>query len=315
MPQDHDIAADRDALLAASALALLAMLAVPPLFGFALDLASFYPVAVLASVPTLFLPYARWRGLHRLAAGLETTALGLVLAVPALVFSYAAMRVGAPLADGTLRAWDAALGFDWLACVRFVDRSRSVAAALSIGYSSFVFQLLLLPALLCAARLPERAYRLMLGYLLLCTLSAIIGAGFPAEAAYVAYDLPADAFRHVDGHFGRLFLDSFHAARTAEHFTLGLGDAAGIVTFPSVHAGVAALCAWAAWPSRPLRALFVPLNLLMAASAVTNGAHYLVDVLAGGAVAFLTIALVRRAGRVAARPRLAAEPRRLTQIA
>jgi membrane-associated phospholipid phosphatase len=234
------------------------------------------------------------------------------------VFSYAAMRVGAPLADDTLRAWDAALGFDWLACVRFVDRSHTMATALSVGYSSFVFQLLLLPGLLCAVRLPERAYRLILGYLILCTLSAIVGSGFPAEAAYVAHGLEAEALRHVDGHFGRLFLDSFRAARAAGPFTLRFGDVAGIVTFPSVHAGVAALCAWAAWPSRPLRALFLPLNLLMAASAITNGAHYLVDVIAGGAVAFVTVAMVRRASTAVARPRrvvTATPPPRLTQIA
>lgn len=94
------------------------------------------------------------------------------------------------------------------------------------------------------------------------------------------------------GLFGRFVPQSFEAARAPGPFTPHLGDVAGVLTFPSGHAAAAALlCAWATWPSRPLRALFPLLNLLMAAAAVADEGHHLIDLFGrlgrgrGGAVA------------------------------
>ncbi len=281
----------RQALVAASTIALVAMLALPPMLGFGLDLASFIPLFALAGVLAVFLPYVAWRRLDALRTPLEATTLGLVLVMPVLVFTYAAMRVGAPLADGLLIAIDNAIGFDWSSFVRTVDRSHAAAYALALAYSSFSLQLLLLPSLLCIARRPDRAYDLVLAYLILCTLAALCSIPFPSMGAYVAAGFDPDSLRHVNAHFGYFFLESFQAVRTQPDFVLALGNAAGIITFPSVHAGVAAICAWAAWPT-PLRLPLLALNVLMAVSAIPIGAHYLIDVLAGGLVAAVAVRLV-----------------------
>lgn len=303
MEREAGLDAHRGALIAATGVALVAMLVLPPLFGFAVDIGSFAALFVAAAIPAAFLPYTRWRRLDALSPILETTSLGLLLTLPIIVLTYAAMRVGMPIADERLMAWDAALGFNWPAFVQAVDRSAALSRALAFGYGSFHWQLLLLPTLLGLAGLPRRSYRLMLGYALVCASSAVLSVSFPARAAYVAHGLDAATLTHIDGHFGRFFLDSFDKARSADFFTLALGDVAGIITFPSVHVGVAVLCGWAAWPSRPLRAVFLPLNVLMAVSAITHGAHYLVDVLAGGGVAVLSIAAVGRIVRALDRPR------------
>ena len=296
----------RRALLMAAIAALAAMLALPLLLGFAVDLASFLPLYVLAALPAAVLPYAKWRRLDALKPALEATSLGLLLALPVLVFTYSAMRLNMPLADPLLARMDAAIGFDWTAFMRLVDSSRAASLILSLGYSSFSFQLLLLPSLLCIARLPARAYQLVLGYLVLCTLSAAIGIFFPSVGAYVTHAMDPASLDHINGRFGHFFLESFHAVRGEAAFSLGIDNVAGILTFPSVHAGVAALCAWAAWPSRALRWPFFVLNLIMAVSAVTHGAHYLIDIFAGGLVAAATVPLVRRLA-LAIRPRAALE--------
>ena len=290
----------RLALFAAAAAAFAAMLALPPLLGFSVDYASFYPLLVIAAIPGAVLPYAIWRRLDPLRPALETTALGLLATLPVLVFTYSAMRAGLPLADPLLARMDRAIGFDWSAFFRLVDGSEAAARLLAYGYSSFAYQLLFLPTLLCLARLPGRAYRLVLAYLILCTLSSAIGIFFPADGAYVFYAIDPATLQHVNGKFGHLFLESFHGVREGGAFSLGMDNVAGILTFPSVHAGVAALCAWAAWPSRWLRWPFVALNVVMSVSALTHGAHYLVDIFAGFAVAALAVVLVRRAERIAA---------------
>lgn len=283
----------RRTLFAATIAALAAMLALPPLLGFSVDYASFLPLYVLAALPAMVLPYAKWRGLDALRPALEATSLGLLLTLPVLVFTYSAMRLDMPLADPLLARMDSAIGFDWTQFTRLVDRSWLASFLLSLGYSSFSVQLLFLPSLLCMARLPGRAYQLMIAYLILCALSAAIGIFFPSVGAYVTHGMDPASLDNVSGKFGHFFLDSFHAVRGEAGFSLGIDNVAGILTFPSVHAGVAALCAWAAWPSRGLRWPFLVLNVVMAVSAVTHGAHYLIDVIAGGLVAGATVPLVR----------------------
>ena len=282
----------RQALFAAATIAAAAMLALPPLLAFRLDFPSFTPVLVLAIIPALVLPYAAWRKLTALRSVLETTSIGLLSTIPVLVFTYAAMRVNMPLADNLLAAMDRMVGFDWVAFVSLVDRSSALSFALLLAYSSFSFQLLFLPSLLGIAGHHGRAYLLVLAFLILCSISAAIGLFFPSLGAYQAFGVDPASLSHVDGYFGHAFLASFNAVRADEMFTLGLRNASGIVTFPSVHVGVAAICAWAAWPSRWLRYPFLVLNLLMTLSAITNGAHYLVDIIAGGLVALATVPLV-----------------------
>jgi membrane-associated phospholipid phosphatase len=72
----------------------------------------------------------------------------------------------------------------------------------------------------------------------------------------------------------------------------------GIITFPSLHAGLAVLFAVALWRLRGLRWAALLLNILMLVATPLCGSHYLVDVIAGGALAALCwIAAVSLAAR------------------
>jgi membrane-associated phospholipid phosphatase len=71
----------------------------------------------------------------------------------------------------------------------------------------------------------------------------------------------------------------------------------GVVTFPSFHTALAILVIYAiartpivAWP-------VILLNLLVIAATMPLGGHYLADVLCGGAIAVLSIHLVRLLNR------------------
>jgi len=82
------------------------------------------------------------------------------------------------------------------------------------------------------------------------------------------------------------------AVRDDPHFILQLQHASGIISFPSVHAAVAVLCSWGAWTIRWIRFPMIFLNTLMLLSAITEGGHYVVDLVAGIGVAAFSIALV-----------------------
>lgn len=76
--------------------------------------------------------------------------------------------------------------------------------------------------------------------------------------------------------------------RNEPNFVLNERTASGIVNFPSVHAGLAMLLIWAAWPTK-LRYPVLLLNAVMIIAALTHGAHYLADVISGLLLAVATI--------------------------
>ena len=79
----------------------------------------------------------------------------------------------------------------------------------------------------------------------------------------------------------------------ARHVTLE--SLKGLITFPSYHAAIAVILAWAAWPLRGLGYFIVLLNAVVLLSCILVGAHYLVDVIAGSAISVASILLARRA--------------------
>jgi membrane-associated phospholipid phosphatase len=72
----------------------------------------------------------------------------------------------------------------------------------------------------------------------------------------------------------------------------------GIATFPSFHATVAVLTPLTLRSYRPIFAALLILNAAMLAATITEGAHYFIDVLAGGCMACLAHGLAKRVIRL-----------------
>lgn len=299
----------RQALLGTVLLVFGASLLLPPMLNMRLH-GTFYaaPMAVMGPF-ALLIPLLAWRRMERLKAAVELFLLAFLSSLAVLALTYAAMRLRFPLADDGLAAADALIGYHSPSVVAWLETMPRFARILGYSYSSFMPQLLLLPVLLCVTGQIARGYGMILGYLLLGIFGSMICAFFPSEGAYIHYGLAPADFTGVNPKMGYLFLESFHAVRDDPYFTLELGNAAGIVTFPSGHAGAAILCAWAAWGWRRLRWPFLLLNAGMFLSALSHGAHYLIDVAGGTVVALLSIRIVTVAmdGRL---PSLAAATRR-----
>ena len=282
----------RQALIGGVLFIFCASLILPPLLNMRLH-GNFYagPMAVLGPF-ALLIPFLAWRRIERLKAAIELFLLAFLTSIAVLALTYAAMRLRFPLADSGLAAADALIGYHSPSVVAWLETQPLLARILGSTYGSFFPQLLLLPVLLCVSGRIARGYAMILGYLLLGIFGSLICAFFPSEGAYVYYGLAPGDFGGVNPKMGYLFLESFHAVRDDPVFTLELSKAAGIVTFPSGHAGAAILCAWAAWGWRWMRWPFLVLNLCMYLSALSHGAHYLIDVVGGTVVALLSIRIV-----------------------
>jgi len=236
--------------------------------------------------------YCWKRKMLRLAPSLEAVALGVVMTVPILISTYLAASLDMPLMDVPLMPADASLGLNWAAFIHFVDAHPAFAEILARAYSSFAIQLLMLPLILGANGRYERSYVMILSFGVLSYVSSIVSIWFPALGTYAVYGMTQEQLHNINAHYGFAFLPDFTAVREQADFVLSAANASGIVTFPSVHAAGALLCAWAAWDLKPVRYPFVAWNVVMGISAVSHANHYLVDILAGVAIASMSIYLV-----------------------
>lgn len=226
-------------------------------------------------------------------------ALAQVLLFSALgeILSYLLARNGGPLWDSTFTAWDKSLGFDWHSTVRWVDAHPLVAAPLAVAYASLIPQVIvLILALGFAGRLKElRTF--MLAAMICGAITILLSPLFPALNQF-AYDhiVPA-SFPRLNVADGYRELRDLQALRSGSITILRLRDLQGIIAFPSYHAGLAAITLWGFWKSG-IKWVGWPGALLAMTTIVStpvDGGHYLVDVLAGLALAACSLVLAQRA--------------------
>lgn len=268
------------ALVGAAALAVL---------GVGVDFASARPrlefVLLLLSLAAVLAPLAERR--PRLGRPIEAAvdfSLSLAQLVAAIAviapLSYLAAAPAFPLVDAELARLDAALGFEWDGFARWVGERPVLGWLLQSAYDSLRYQplaaLLAGSVLRTGERNREVIWLTCLGLVLCIAISVFTPAMGMGERAGLAY---AEALKEVrSGGWSAVDYDNFQ----------------GIVTFPSFHTASAVFLIYVVRRSPWLLWLSVPLNLAMIVATPLGGGHYLVDLLAGAAVAGVCILLVRR---------------------
>jgi membrane-associated phospholipid phosphatase len=278
------------------------VLAAPFVSNFYIDWATFAPPA--ASCVALLGGAWFYRDLRRdpkLASGLECTAQVIAFAAVGAPLSYLAAAIGGalPLTDPVFDAIDRAMGFDWMAMLGWMNEASAIFNTLRLIYGSLLPQMAL--AVLCLAftgrLLWLRVYTL--AFLIAALVTIGISAVLPAAGAWLHYELtPADA-RVVP--VVSTVWPVFTGLRDGSVRALVALGAEGVITFPSLHAALAVIMIAALWPIRILRWVVLALNLTMLVATPIDGAHYLIDVIAGIAIAALSLVTawvtVRRADR------------------
>lgn len=241
-------------------------------------------VATLGVLAANLLIYRGRRGGERASALAAGFAAFFALASGTAALSYLAATVGAPLADARLARADAALGFDWLAWYRFVQAHDWLHGMLRFAYVSMSAQIMLCLLLLPLTGMARRNQEFIAAMAVALLPTIALFAAFPAASAWVQYGVSTPAMLG--------FLDQLLALREGRMAAMQLDDLYGLITFPSFHVVTAVLVAYATRGTR-LAFLALTLNLFMAVSALSEGGHYLVDVIAGVLVAGLAIVVVR----------------------
>lgn len=297
---------------------------------------NWFPIVAMGSLLAFGLP-ATGLSLEPVAYGITLAIAGLLVAIayrhqltkgeladPKLVFSlgtigqviltcaivgplsYVAGKMNWPLQDDALLAIDRALGLDPEPIMHFVNDHPWLADILSRGYGLIKWPLLGIPVVLTLTARYVRLQMFMLAMSLALAVTIAISAMVPAIGTFYGLQLPAAHFPEINTMIYAGQLRDILALRDGSLHELHLFFLSGIVSFPSFHAASAVLYMWALWPVRRIGGIAAALNVLMIAATPAIGAHYLIDVFGGIALAaasiWVTKFYVARLGRTARMP-------------
>lgn len=238
--------------------------------------------------------YRDWRNDPNLASALESTTQLIAFAAVAAPLSYVAASASLPLQDAAFAHLDYALGFNWKGLLAFMYRWPSFFKLMHLVYLSLSLQMIAAVLLLAfTGRLAWlRVY--MLSFIFAALLTIAISAFLPAEGAWLYYGItgPSEALPLSHTNWPVFFGLRDGSLRQL----IGVG-AEGIITFPSLHAALAAILVAAFWPVPIARWVAILINCFMIVATPIDGSHYFVDVLAGIAIAGLCVAAARAGAR------------------
>jgi hypothetical protein len=211
----------------------------------------------------------------RLANLAQWTLLWVVFTNAGAVLTYIAAACGGPTRDAGLAAIDAALGFDWSAWFNFLAPYRDLRFALWLGYLSLPPQILISVVYFSLRDQDHFNYELLLNNILSLSITTAIFLFFPALGPQETGGQPG--------------LPVLLALRGGGALSFDISRLQGLISFPSYHMVLAVLLTYAHRHS-PLLIPIAIVNGVMVLSIPSFGPHYLIDIVAGAAVAMLSIA-------------------------
>jgi len=198
-----------------------------------------------------------------------------------------------PLADHWLAAADSSLGFDWFAMVRLLQLDSTVLAAAEYLYSGLTWQPVIILFLLVATRQRGRCWIFLTAWGIALGITLAIWPLVPALGTFPYYGVAHSDVPHMVSNMPWVVPRVLGSIRAGTLRAIDLRAFIGLVSFPSFHAAGATLLGWAMLRTRLLWLPFALFNVGVIASALVDGGHYLVDLIAGCAVACLSIGLAK----------------------
>lgn len=241
--------------------------------------------------------YRRVRPREHFAAMCVSLSQVILFSAAGSILSYLLAREGGALWDVRLARWDHAIGFDWLAYVRWVDVHPWLVRPLRFAYASLIPQVIAVVLALGFTRRLIELRTVMLAAIGCGMVAILISAFIPAVGNYTLFGLGSDDFQAVRPLAGHSHEAAFNGLRDGTFAVLRLREMEGIITFPSYHAGLAAITLWGFWVSR-ISWVRWPGVLVAGATIVStpiDGGHYAVDVIAGILIAVASLWAARRA--------------------
>lgn len=240
---------------------------------------------VLISVSVLF--YGIFGRSSRVGEMTRYLALWIGGAPVTMVFTYLLASLRFPVIDSALHNFDNALGFNWLNWYHFVNAHSAVKFVLHTAYASTTLQIVFSIIYFSHREEGSRNNRLWWTAIISLLITTVVSGILPAMGTFEYYGV-------ADPQHG-VHLHDLHALLAGTLTNVSLDHMQGIVTLPSYHTVCAILLTYIYRNQRRMLFVVVPLNLLALVAIPSEGGHYLADMLAGAAVAALSIWIVEYA--------------------
>jgi hypothetical protein len=215
--------------------------------------------------------------------------------------SYLVATADLPLQDGRLAAIDAAMGLDWKAYLALVNASPAFARAFGVTYGTLMPQLAVVLLMLGLGGQHRQLRTLVWAAGISGVVTVAISAAWPAIGCYTHYAVPRSAYNHFVPSGGLSYVPDLTGLRDGSLRHIDLRILEGIISFPSFHAALGALYLWGFWQNRWARWPGLLFEGSMIVGTPIMGGHYFADVIAGIAVAALSIVvashIIERTGK------------------
>jgi membrane-associated phospholipid phosphatase len=231
-------------------------------------------LAMICPVPL----YWHEKGRKNMRDAALTIPWGLLLLVILPIPVEASARLGFPLQDSRLAGIDNIFGV-------YIPGIKTWASSNFLGKLANHSYPILIPLLAICSFIPaltgrvKSAQRFLLSNLVAFAIGLPLFALIPAIGPWYAYSTSPSKAQ-------AMCQTSLLHLRNADSHT---ATAYGVVCFPSFHVIWAILCAAALWTYKPLRVPITILCGLIILSTMTTGWHYFSDVIAGVAIAILSM--------------------------
>ena len=231
------------------------------------------------------LVFSRYREDLRISTTCQASALLVFFMATASTLSYLVVSTNLPLVDASLAFLDHSLGFNWIGLQAWLQIHPLIQITLNFAYQSGLLQLTFVVLFLGFSARPERLEEFMRLFIVATLLTIVLSGFFPAAGSWKYYRLEQSVDVSVLSHF-ELLRDGLMRNIPLDHMQ-------GLISIPSLHTVMAVLLVYA-MRGTFLFPLFVVLNTALVVSTPVDGGHYLVDILAGGALAMSLIAFKYR---------------------
>ena len=253
-------------------------------------------IALITGYVCLVVYYRFIRRDHGIACMVITVGQLTVVMVMGIMLTYVASTVPLPYRDFELNAIDRWLGFKREAYLDFLGRNDGLREVLGFAYDSLLPQSFLVLIASAAVRRIDRLQGYVIAFAIAVTATALIASFVPAANAVIYIDkMPTDVSTLPDGRHS--YFPALEALRAGTLRIINFNAMDGLISFPSFHTANAILIVWTLWPISFLQFILLPLNLLLIASTPLCGAHYVIDIVGGAAVAFAAILVTSHLAR------------------
>jgi membrane-associated phospholipid phosphatase len=224
-------------------------------------------------------------------AGICSTLFFVIYTAVITILSYLVASLNFALYDRELAQWDAAIGFDWKAFLGWVNSHPLIGKILIWIYHSSVVQLVVIILLLSINMKISRLQELCDLYVMTSVIAVVLSGLIPAAGAYAYHAPEPTLFNNLNPNAGLWHIEHYEGLRNGSYRLIELGQMQGLVTFPSFHTCFAITLAWCFRDFRWLFPIGIAVCGAVLVSTLTEGGHYLVDVLAGVVIAIACIVL------------------------